>query len=264
MSDLRNKKAREKYLNQKFQMNSGENLIVIEYINAQSIKVKFDDETIIQTNSDRIRDRNVINPNIKNIKKIPEFKGFGYKGTFYIGKGKYDSTYKKFYKLWYSMKKRCYNYEIQKKYQTYIDCSVISEWHNFQNFAKWCEINYVEGFQLDKDILVKRNKIYSPDTCCFVPIEINNFFVKHEEKRGPYPIGVSHYVNKHNVNVYTSQVKILSKIKYLGEFDSIEKAFQAYKKEKERYIKWLALTWKNKISKKVFNILMQYEVEVDD
>ena len=63
-----------------------------------------------------------------------------------------------------------------------MDCSVYEGWHNFQNFAKWYEDNYYEieeeQMHLDKDILVKGNKVYSPDTCVFVPETINGLFVK--------------------------------------------------------------------------------------
>lgn len=48
------------------------------------------------------------------------------------------------------------------------------------------------GWALDKDILVKGNKIYSPETCCFVPQEINNLFTKRKSCRGTLPIGVKY------------------------------------------------------------------------
>ena len=44
---------------------------------------------------------------------------------------------------------------------------------------------------MDKDILVKHNKIYSPDTCMFVPQTINNLFVKNNKNRGKSVIGIS-------------------------------------------------------------------------
>ena len=75
---------------------------------------------------------------------------------------------------------RCYNEKYHINRPTYTNCEVCSEWYNYQNFGKWYEENYyeVQGEQmcLDKDILVKDNKLYSPSTCTFVPKRINSFF----------------------------------------------------------------------------------------
>lgn len=103
-----------------------------------------------------------------------------------IGEGNYkvsDNTIVNLnYSTWLSMLKRCYNIEFQFKHSSYIGCSVHEDWHNFQNFAKWYDENYYsignERIALDKDILVKGNKIYSPETCIFVPHNINNLFTK--------------------------------------------------------------------------------------
>ena len=60
--------------------------------------------------------------------------------------------------------------------------------------GKWIENNYyeIEGetMCLDKDILCKGNKIYSRDTCVFVPQRINSLFTKCDNARGDNPIGV--------------------------------------------------------------------------
>ncbi|MOA55299.1 hypothetical protein D3C78_1790650 [compost metagenome] len=41
---------------------------------------------------------------------------------------------------------------------------------------------------------------------------------------------------------------------------SIEECFLAYKTEKEKYVKFLADKWKDSISQKAYDALMQYEV----
>ena len=93
-------------------------------------------------------------------------------GVGFIGVGEYNSSSGKsgihntIYKTWSSMLKRCYS----GKYKTYYDCSVCDEWKNFQNFARWYEDNYPSDgmkYDLDKDIKIDGNKIYSPDTCIF-------------------------------------------------------------------------------------------------
>lgn len=52
----------------------------------------------------------------------------------------------------------------------------------------------------------------------------------------------------------------------LGTFYSVEEAFLAYKQAKESYIKDLATQYYNdeKITKKVYDALMRYEVEITD
>lgn len=72
-------------------------------------------------------------------------------------------------KIWYGMFTRCYNPNYHAVEPTYKDACVCEEWWTASNFKKWFDENYVEGYQLDKDILVKGNKVYGPNTCCFVP-----------------------------------------------------------------------------------------------
>lgn len=80
------------------------------------------------------------------------------------------------------MLERCYSARYQERKPTYKGCSVCDEWLNYQNFAKWYDDNYYEIkgeiMCLDKDILVKGNKIYSPENCVFVPNYINVLFAR--------------------------------------------------------------------------------------
>jgi len=71
------------------------------------------------------------------------------------------------------MIERCHSVSFQKKRPTYIGCTIHNEWYNFQNFAQWFHKYHVKGYALDKDIKVKGNKHYSPETCLFVRIEDN-------------------------------------------------------------------------------------------
>jgi hypothetical protein len=183
----------------------------------------------------------------------------------FLGVGRHNSTdggrKTTKYSRWTSMLQRCYSEEHQSKHPAYIGCSVAPEWHNFQNFGNWFDENYVEGWHIDKDILVKGNKVYSPDNCCYVPKEINELFTKTNALRADLPIGVSFDEKKKK---YKSSLKINSKSIHLGNFDTPEEAFVAYKKEKEKNIKHIANEWKNKISEKVYKILIDYQVEIND
>ena len=79
------------------------------------------------------------------------------------------------YNKWRWMLLRCYDENELKKEPTYVGCQVCDEWLNFQNFAEWINNNKYEcnDLELDKDLLVKGNKLYSPNTCCLLPHEIN-------------------------------------------------------------------------------------------
>ena len=175
----------------------------------------------------------------------------------------------KSYSVWNSMLRRCYSDKEQKKYPTYRGCCVCEEWHNYSNFKNWFNNNYyeIEGEQmcLDKDILVKGNKIYSPDTCVFVPQDINKLFTKCNKIRGKLPIGVTFRKDK---NKYQAQCRIFnngkSQQKYLGSYNTINDAFNAYKQFKEKYIKQVADEYKNKIPDKLYEVMYNYKVEITD
>ena len=194
-------------------------------------------------------------------------------GVGYIGEGKYKSRINNkktnIYITWNNMLKRCYKED--GKDITYDDCIVCEEWHNFQNFAKWFEENYyeVEGetMALDKDILVKNNKIYSSNTCIFVPNRINVLFTKADKIRGEYPIGINYHKRDDVLEVWCSIYEDNKKKHiYLGRFkpNQIVEAFNVYKNFKESYIKQVADEYKPYIPKKLYDAMYRYEVEIDD
>ena len=194
-------------------------------------------------------------------------------GVGYIGEGKYKSRENgkeaRVYKIWHGMLQRCYDEKCQEKNPTYKYCKVSEEWHNFQNFAEWYDRNYyeIEGekMHLDKDILIKGNKIYSPKTCVFVPHKINTLFTKRQNKRGESVIGTSpkngkYVVQCHLINPKTGE----SKQEHLGYYETQEKAFEIYKYYKEKNIKEVADYFKDEIPVKLYNALYSYEVEITD
>jgi hypothetical protein len=108
-------------------------------------------------------------------------------------------------KCWHRMVRRCYDDKFHESNTTYFDCEVCEEWLIFSNFASWFKEHYVEGWQLDKDILVDGNRIYSPRTCCFVPQEINSIFtsrVKDETKKLKAPLLAEKYKDRLEERVY--------------------------------------------------------------
>ena len=175
----------------------------------------------------------------------------------------------KSYSVWNSMLRRCYSGKEQKKHPTYKDCSVCKEWLNYSDFKEWFDNNYYEinGEQmcLDKDILMKGNKIYSHDTCVFVPQNINKLFTKSNKARGKYPIGVSFCKDK---NKYQAHCRIFyngkSQKKFLGLYNTIDDAFKVYKQFKENYIKQVAEEYKDKIPYELYEAMYSYKVEITD
>lgn len=116
-------------------------------------------------------------------------------GVGYIGDGRFETSYKKTqnkaYQTWASMIKRCYSDKVAKNRPTYGDCIVCDEWHNFQAFAEWFYENAPSdcGYHLDKDTLVKGNKVYSPSTCIFIKGPVNSRVARAKSYRFLNPNG---------------------------------------------------------------------------
>ena len=169
------------------------------------------------------------------------------------------------YDLWCSMLRRCYSEKYQKKYPTYEGCEISDNFKYFEYFYEWChkQIGFNnEGWQLDKDLLVKGNKVYSEYFCVFIPSEINSLLIKHEASRGEHLIGVCWH--KRDKVFMATVSKNKGKQEFLGYFNTEIEAFNAYKKAKESFVKEQAEKWEDKIDERAYDALMNYEVEIDD
>jgi hypothetical protein len=78
-----------------------------------------------------------------------------------------------FYAKWVNMIERCYSKRRLKMFPSYAGCTVCEEWLTFSNFKAWMENQDWQGKELDKDILVYGNTIYSPDSCACVSRRLN-------------------------------------------------------------------------------------------
>lgn len=183
------------------------------------------------------------------------------KGKFF---SKVGGKSTKEYSLWLTMLQRCYSSVYQKRRPSYSGCGVSENFKNFQWFAEWCnsQVGFrAKGYQLDKDIIFKGNKIYSENTCFFVPSKLNSFLTKREADRGEFPIGV--YRDRYGK--FAAQISCGVGInKHLGYFSKSEDAFLAYKLCKESQAKQLAKEYEGLVHPKVIEALNNYVVEITD
>lgn len=137
---------------------------------------------------------------------------------------KIDGKHIKAYSIWYGMMTRCYSTN-RSRNPTYTNCTVDKEWHLFSNFEQWFTKNYVEGWHLDKDILVPGNKVYSAKVCVFVPQALNSLLLDHAAARGECPLGV--YFHK-NSQKYLAKISVEACRKHLGYFSTSLEAHRAW------------------------------------
>lgn len=172
------------------------------------------------------------------------------------------------YKIWTEMLRRCYSIGIKVNRPSYTNC-IVDDWLlDFSNFYKFArdQIGFFDrdsngkSFHLDKDIL-GNGKLYSTETICFIPPEINAFKTNRKSTKGEYPIGVLFHKASGKL---ISQITVNSTKKYLGVFDNPYDAFSAYKVEKEKQSKFLAEKYKSVIDPRVYQALIDYEVNIDD
>lgn len=235
-----------------FSTNNYGNVVVLEYLNKRNIFVQFLDtgyKTCVEL-------KELLNGNIKDY-LVPS--------VFRVGiTGEKRSRKDKEYALWIGLLERCYSEKRHTRHPTYKSCTTSGNFNYYPYFKDWCnqQIGFGnEGWELDKDILVKGNKLYSEDTCCFVPPEINLMLTKTDALRGKHPIGVQYYKPSKCFRAY---VGCYGKRVYLGQFTTEIEAFNAYKQAKEAYIKEVANKWKDQIDPRVYEALMKYEVEITD
>ena len=168
----------------------------------------------------------------------PSVFGIGYLGEHGLGTGINNI---KSYKIWKHMLERAYDPKYHERFPTYKNVTVCEEWLCFANFDKWFSKNYIEGYHLDKDLMQGdvENKVYSPETCVFLPTFVNSFIINKNSNNTSGIMGVSW--NKPSkqwmVTLFDSERKVNVN---LGRYDSLDKAKEVYLKgryEKAEVIK---------------------------
>lgn len=234
----------------KFSTASGACAIVISYLNNKKITIQYDSGTVQVVQGGNLKRGSIKDP------LSPSLHGVGVLGIEEFKAS--DQSYV----TWSNMLRRVHSPKTGAEFEAYKDCSIDLSWLLFPNFRKWFDSQvYEKGYHLDKDLICKGNKVYSPSTCVFVPQEINKFLTCRTNKRGEYPIGVSYKTRNMK---YDAKISINSKTKHLGLFDSPEAAFLVYKVAKEGEAKRLAEIWKNKVDNRVVAALLAFTVDIND
>lgn len=248
-------KIKERYEGKTFRSDNSGDFVVLEYIDQNSVIVKFQATGgVRQTTTESILKGNVLDyerPSVFGVGIVPEQ---------YRGQGTLSSM--KSYKVWTNMLKRCYSQNDRDTYHTYNNCMVSARFLRFDNFDAWCsqQIGFgSKGFELDKDLLSGANKIYSEDTCCFLPKEINSCLRGFKSKS--IKTGVQYHTRD---KIYQTKGFVEGEYVHLGSFKTEDEAFLVYKSFKEEYIRSLANKWKDQIDPRVYEALMNWEVSIDD
>ena len=173
------------------------------------------------------------------------------------------------YLTWMGVLLRCTeNSWVRRPSYTGTTCS--ENFKSYSYFYEWCNKQIGFGsldtnneiWHLDKDLLLRGNKLYSEDTCVFVPQRVNALILRSRAARGKYPIGVSWHkcTGKYSSSCNTGE----GKQKHLGLFDDPKQAFLAYKTFKEATIKQVAYEYKHQIDGRAYEALIAYEVNEND
>lgn len=244
-----------KYEGEILQSNSGDLFEIVSYEHSSRVKICFLESGF--TTYGQIG--TLIRGGVRDKSKEPFYNIL----TLDTDEPKYTETRE--YQLWKGMSARCYyNGVYNDRGSTYKGCTMSDNFKIFSFFREWCDkqVGYSQqGWHLDKDIIQRGNRVYSEDTCAFVPVEINSLILTSKKSRGDYPIGVTFDKER---NKFQAQVWIGGKGKYLGRFDSADEAFLAYKVAKESHIKAVAEFWKDSIDSRVYESLLAWTVKPDD
>lgn len=163
------------------------------------------------------------------------------------------------YKVWSNMLLRTVDNPLKKNFPTYEECELCEEWKEYANFKVWYDNpanGYIEGYDLDKDLLSNGRKIYSPETCCFIPKHLN-FLLRNKQKHDGLPNGV--YKNGKG---YQSRFTYKGE-KHFKQHKTVEDAEKEYQQIKMATIKneAMKLYSKHLITEKVYRALIKYSLE---
>lgn len=248
-----------KYIGEENKNKHGTIMKIIDCNNKSDITIEFQDEH-------KYTKQTTYNNFLKGVIKNPYDKtiyGVAYTGdgVHKLSLGTNINTIE--YKTWHNMLGRCF---IPKRMRgSYEGITCCKEWLNFQNYAQWYKDNYYEvkgqRMEIDKDILVKGNKIYSPEFCVFIPQRINLLLINRKNYRGKTLLGTTHNESgSFSANAVGSDEKSY----HLGTFSTEIKAFNVYKEFRENVFKKVAEEYKGEIPDSVYQALINRKIDITD
>lgn len=235
-----------------FPTNSSGNIIILEYVNYLTVRVKF-----INSGSECLTTMTQVLKGTVKDRSIPTVYGHGILGNVYSSKIDGRPTHE--YTIWHHMLRRCYNETYHSVNPSYSDCIASQNFLHYTYFYEWCQrqIGFNnEGWELDKDLLIKGNKVYSEDTCVFLPKEINQALITRYMYTSEYPTGV--FITK--TGRFQAQYSVGGVKTHVGIYDEPLEAFLAYKQAKEQYLQYLAYKYEELLDPRAFNALLYYQV----
>ena len=252
--------TRQKRIGQQKYNNNGELMEIVDYKNSRDITIKFEDGTIMNN----VNYWNFMNGRVKKYNRPNKYN----KGVNPVN----DGSRTKEYSLWDGIMNRCFSNNKKVQSPSYLNVTCCNEWLDYKTFCEWLhsQSNWEkcrdgEKWAIDKDIIRKGNKIYSPLYCCLVPHNVNSLFTKHDRARGLYPIGVT---KKKTDKYFTSRCNDPFNNKTILHygFATPEDAFMQYKKDKEMIIKKVAQSEydKGNITLDCYKAMLNYMVEITD
>lgn len=196
---------------------------------------------------------------------LADFKDSTGKWVWYVGSGG-TRQYTKAGILWWCRISRCKEGGAhQRNNPNY--AGIKNEFVDFQQFCEWCQsqIGYgAQNFNLDKDLLSTDEKAYSPETCVFLPQQINVFIVARKRGQWQWPRGVSYFKRAKLFRTECDPSGFCEYKKHVGYFRTSEEAFAAYKQRKEEIAVRLAEKWKDKVDPRAYEALKNFTVNIGD
>lgn len=259
------KNKRDEYIGRENYNHQGYLMKIVSYNTYNDIEVEFAEpySCKIKTGTGHFIDGGVINP------YAPTICNVGIVGNKYVTHVKGSNKSLKEYGIWCSMLKRCFDKKYKEKFPTYINVTCNPVWYYYENLYEWIheQSNYEviknTNYNIDKDILYKGNKLYSPEKCVIVPQRVNNLFTKCDANRGKYPIGVC--LDNYR-GYYASYCNDGDGQVHIGNYKDMNKAYERYKEYKEAVIKKVAEEEYSKgtITEECYDAMMKYQVEITD
>jgi hypothetical protein len=237
----------------KFSPKQGGECRVIADLGGRKVRIRFLDE---YRHEQDVYKTNLIRGEIKN-PYYPSVCGVGFTGVGPHGAW-LDGKLSPVYLRWVNMMKRCYEVGSGDLNSSYDDCSVSPDWHNLQTFGDWLHSQPSWGEEehdLDKDLLVRGNRVYGPGACLLIPRRLNYLLTRSSSSKG-LPVGVHLRYGRYQAKCRAAD----SRYANLGTFSCPDEAFAVYRAYKESVIKLVAEEQKDRIDPRLYEALMNYEV----